>query len=205
MNLDAASGKNKTLRSHYDEHEVEVQLIVQAECVISLHSKADEKGNPVSSDENPTRTLKVGDMVEIQGCGKTNGVKLIINGQETIWVSPDELYKISVAEITDNDISLSGNRDANTKPAELDDPAVRDLVMGFSAALHSPGQHPHQIAVKTDGTNPEAEMVFFEDHPEDIDELFRTMKGLTNPPKAIVVRQVFKHNGRISYTLILKK
>jgi hypothetical protein len=67
--------------------------IVSEGCEIILHSKADEKGNPVSPHENPTRFLEAGCEVQMQGCGKTNGVKLQLP-TELVWVGYDELQKI---------------------------------------------------------------------------------------------------------------
>ena len=60
-----------------------------------------------------------------------------------------------MAEVIGSNTSLMENDDTNVKPTGLDDPAVRNLLAGFSAALHFPGQHSHQIAKKTIVAKPE--------------------------------------------------
>jgi hypothetical protein len=88
-----------SLNVRYRNNEIDgIPLTVQNDCTINLESVADANGEPKSPHENPTIALKIGDVIELESDHRTKGAKMVINGKQTVWVTPFELRHIIAKE-----------------------------------------------------------------------------------------------------------
>lgn len=128
----------KSLKKYLDMHQTSIPHIVAEQCTVIIASQENKEHMPVSPASNPTRSINLGDIVELcENSVLTTGIRTKI-GNEYVWIEIDELEKIKVKEyfeMSDDEIKQALSRIANPllSANEIRQRIVDELDYPFSA------------------------------------------------------------------------